>query len=100
MFRDFAARELVAPRRGTATLAPNDAAELLDRYPNLSEIELARLVNVYGEHSAVQVDPSSSGKKRGSTLDHLWASHRSRILPPLPHHGLRPLRSGQSAMAR
>lgn len=55
MFQDFAARELVAPRHARAIAAADEAADLICRYPNLSEVELARLINLFDGLSAVDV---------------------------------------------
>ena len=55
MFQDIGASALARQRSEAQTRAPADeAAELIDRYPNLSEVELTRLIHVYSQLSAVQ----------------------------------------------
>ena len=66
MFQDFAARQFafnqVEPPRRPAV---EEAAELIDRYPNLSEIELARLINLYRDFSALEFRAHHLGPEAG-----------------------------------
>ena len=74
MFQDFAARQFafsqVEPPRRPAV---EEAAELIDRYPNLSEIELARLINLYRDFSALDSALIISDRRLGSRLDRFCA---------------------------
>ncbi len=82
MFQDFAARQFAfshveAPRRP----AVEEAAELIARYPNLSEIELARLINLYRGFSALDSALIISDRRLGSKLDRFCGDHRSKLRP-------------------
>jgi hypothetical protein len=72
MFQNFSAKALAfEPSPAPAQRAPDEARELIGRYPNLSEIELARLINLYRELSA---------------LDRFSADHRSKVRTPFRHY--------------
>ncbi len=58
------------------------AADLLDRYPNLSEIELARLINLYRNLSALDSALLISDGELASKLDLFFADHRSKVRAP------------------
>lgn len=58
------------------------ASELLGRYPNLSEHELALLINLYREFSALDMALMISDEALGPKLDVFSAEHRSRIRTP------------------
>ena len=83
MFQDFAAKQFafsqVEPPRRPAV---EEAAELIDRYPNLSEIELARLINLYRGFSALDSALIISDRMLGRKLDRFCADHRSKLRPP------------------
>ena len=83
MFQDFAARQFafsqVEPPRRPAV---QEAADLIDRYPNLSEIELARLINLYRGFSALDSALILSDRRLGSKLDRFCGDHRSKLRPP------------------
>jgi hypothetical protein len=81
MFQDFSARQSsvgIAP----ATIVRQEAAELIDRYPNLSEIELARLVSLYRKFSALDAALIISDEQLGPKLDRFFADHRSKVRVP------------------
>ena len=59
-----------------------EARELIGRYPNLSEIELARLINLYREFSALDVALIISDEQLGPKLDLFFADHRSKVRVP------------------
>ena len=61
----------------------DEAAELIGRYPNLSEIELARLVNLYREFSALDTALIISDEQLGPKLDLFFADHRSKVESPI-----------------
>jgi len=83
MFQDFAARQFafshVEPPRRPAV---HEAAELIERYPNLSEIELARLINLYRGFSALDSALIISDRGLGSKLDRFCGDHRSKVRAP------------------
>jgi len=83
MFQDFAAgqiafSQLEPPRRP----AVEEAAGLIDRYPNLSEIELARLINLYRGFSALDSALIISDRRLGPKLDRFYGDHRSKLRTP------------------
>ena len=83
MFQDFAARQFAfsqveAPRRP----AVEEAAELIDRYPNLSQIGLARLIDLYRSFSALDSALIISDRRLGPKLDRFCGDHRSKLRPP------------------
>ena len=87
MFQDFAARpyafsQVEPPRRP----AVEEAAELIARYPNLSEIELARLINLYRDFSALDSALIISDRSLGRRLDRFCADHRSKVRAPFRHY--------------
>ena len=55
---------------------------LLARYPNLSETELARLINLYRAFSALDTALILSDDVLAPTLDRFTAEHRSKVRPP------------------
>jgi hypothetical protein len=74
-----------ALRRGEAQAAgtPLDQArELVARYPNLSEIELARLIDLYRHFSALDMALLLSDEKIAPRLDCFSSENRSKIRPP------------------
>jgi hypothetical protein len=75
MFQSFDARAL--------PFGPADEArELISRYPNLSETELARLINLYRELSARDMALMLSDERLAPSLDRFSTDHRSRIRTP------------------
>jgi len=56
---------------------------LLARYPNLSETELARLINLYRGCSALDTTLLLSDDALAPTLDRFTAEYRSKVRPPL-----------------
>ena len=82
MFQDFSARQS-AVGSAPAAIPHHEAAELIDRYPNLSEIELARLINLYRQFSALDTALIKSDEQLGSKLDWFLADHRSKVRVPV-----------------
>jgi hypothetical protein len=64
----------------------DEARALIQRYPNLSEIELARLINLYREFSALDMALMLSDEKLAPGLDRFSSDHRSRIRAPVTHY--------------
>ena len=58
------------------------ASVLLARYPNLSEPEIARLINLYREFSALDTALVLSDATLAPRLDRFTAEHRSKVRPP------------------
>lgn len=84
MFQILSARALPIENSQAPALRPVDEArELIGRYPNLSEIALARLINLYVELSALDMALMLSDEKLAPRLDRFSADHRSRIRAPL-----------------
>jgi hypothetical protein len=83
MFQDFSARALQFEQpQPVAPWAVDEARELIRRYPNLSEIELARLINLYRELPALDMALMLSDEKLAPDLDRFSVDNRSRIRTP------------------
>ena len=89
MFQDVASQ---AVPRGQATgssgLALQQAAELVGRYPDLSEIELARLINLYRELSAQEVALLTSEDDLAPKLGRFVKDHRSKVRTPFRQYAV------------
>jgi len=59
-----------------------EVADLLDRYPNLSEIELARLINLYRGLSALDMALMISDPQLAPSLDRFSSDHRRQLRTP------------------
>jgi hypothetical protein len=83
MFQDFSARALPPDHpQSAATMRREEAAGLIRRYPNLSEAELARLINLYREFSALDMALTMSDEELAPKLDRFSADHRAKIRTP------------------
>jgi|1186.fasta_scaffold375047_2 hypothetical protein len=83
MFQEFSAKALaVDPSQAPAPRPLEEARELISRYPNLSETDLARLINVYRQLSALDMALMLSDEKLQPKLDRFSADHRSKIRTP------------------
>ena len=87
MFQNFKAKPLGAGEPPQPTATPADQARsLIARYPQLSEWELARLINLYRALPAVDVALMLSDEQLGPKMDLFSANHRSKIRPPFRHY--------------
>jgi hypothetical protein len=83
MFQNFSAQALSFERPQSPASRPiEDVRDLITRYPNLSETELARLVNLYRELSALDMALMLSDERLAPKLDRFSADNRSRIRTP------------------
>lgn len=83
MYQDFSARALPDDHpQSAAAMRRDEAAGLIRRYPNLSETELARLINLYREFSALDTALTLSDHELAPNLDRFSADHRSKIRTP------------------
>ena len=82
MFHDFAASALAASDADPIGTRQEQARLLIARYPNLSETELARLINLYREFSALDTALVLSDDALSSHLDRFTSEHRSEVRPP------------------
>jgi hypothetical protein len=83
MFQDFGRTALISrPAEPLARDTAGQVAELVARYPNLSEIELARLINLYGDLSALDMALMISDTELAPRLDSFFNDHRSRLRTP------------------
>jgi hypothetical protein len=83
MFQEFSAKALASePPAAPAPRPLEEARALIGRYPNLSETELARLINVYRQLSALDMALMLSDEKVAPRLDRFSADHRSKIRTP------------------
>jgi hypothetical protein len=83
MFHDPTTQPL--PANGAQPVgAPHEEARvLLARYPSLSEIELARLINLYRRFSALDTALLLSDDGLAPKLDRFTTEHRSKVRLPL-----------------
>lgn len=73
----------LTPQQAEPAGTPLDqVTELVRRYPNLSEIELARLINLYRNLSALDMALMLSNDRLAPTLDRFSRDHRSRVRKP------------------
>jgi hypothetical protein len=87
MFQEFSAKTLAfEPSQAPAPRPPDEVRELIGRYPNLSEIELARLINLYRELPALDIALMLSDESLAPRLDRFSADHRSKIRTPFRHY--------------
>ena len=87
MFQNFNAGALAVQRSQSPTQMPIDEArELIGRYPDLGEAELARLINLYRAMSALDMALMLSDREVAPNLDRFSSEHRSRIRPPFRHY--------------
>lgn len=85
MFQEFGAKVLKI-ENAEPNASATTHAELIARYPHLSEIEVARLINLYRELSALDVALMISDEKLGPKLDHFFKDHRHKIRTPLKQY--------------
>jgi hypothetical protein len=83
MFQSFSpgAHSFEQPQ-APAPRSADEARELLRRYPNLSDIELARLIHLYRELSALEMALILSDETLAPGLDRFSAENRSKIRAP------------------
>lgn len=80
MFRDFNSKVLARAGPSIEPKTPaQEASALIARYPNLSEIELARLINLYRELPMLEVALMLSNKRLAPKMDEFMERHRSSI---------------------
>jgi hypothetical protein len=73
---------LAAPRGESGDTVLEQVKDLVGRYPNLSEIELARLINLYRQLSALDMALMLSDETIAPSLDRFSKDHRSAVRPP------------------
>jgi hypothetical protein len=87
MFQDFSAKALAPDQpQSESTKRREEAAGLIRRYPNLSEVELARLINLYRGFSALDMALIISNEELAPSLDRFTGDHRSKIRTPFRHY--------------
>lgn len=72
----------ISPTARTAGSTAAQARALISRYPNLSETELALLINLYRELSALDMAMMISDDEIAAKLDRFSAEQRSSIRTP------------------
>jgi hypothetical protein len=82
MFQDFGAKAQAQEPVSRATAA-GQAVELIARYPNLSDFELARVINLYRELSALDMALMLSDEELAPKLDNFFKDHGRRLRTPL-----------------
>jgi hypothetical protein len=89
VFQNLGAKALAFEQLQSPAYSPlEETRELIGRYPNLSEIELARLINLYRDLSALDMALMLSDEKLAPKLDQFSAEHRSRVRTPFHHYAL------------
>jgi hypothetical protein len=87
MFQELSAKAFaLQPPTAPPPRPADEARELIARYPNLSEVELARLINLYRQLSALDTALMLSDESLAPKLDRFSADNRSRIRPPFRHY--------------
>jgi hypothetical protein len=89
MFQDFS--ESSPNRVGShspGSLVLEQVSDLVSRYPNLSEIELARLINLYRDLSALDVALMISDDELAPKVQHFVGDHRKEVRPPFGQYGM------------
>ena len=64
------------------------AVGLVERYPNLSEIELARLINLYRELSSLDMALMISDSELAPKLDRFRKDHRRQLRTPFRQYAV------------
>lgn len=89
MFQDIGAKALARQYSELRSqISFDQASELINRYPNLSEVELARLINVYRELSALEVALMISDEELGRKMDQFYADHRAKLKTPFRQYAI------------
>ena len=83
MFHDPGTQALSANSAQPVGAPHEEARLLLARYPGLSEIELARLINLYRGFSALDTALLLSDEGLAPKLDRFTAEHRSKVRLPM-----------------
>lgn len=83
MTQSFSAKAIsLEEPRSPDPRASEEVRDLIRRYPNLTEIELARLINLYRELSALNMALMLSDENLAPKLDRFSKDHRSRVRTP------------------
>jgi hypothetical protein len=82
MFQYAGATALARAQAEPAGTAIDQVRDLIGRYPNLSEIELARLINLYRNLSALDMALMLSDEAIAPGLDRFSKEHRSEVRKP------------------
>ena len=89
MIQDIGAKALARGHSEVRSQTSFDqASELIDRYPDLSEVELARLINVYRELSALDAALMISDEKLGRKMEKFFADHRAKLKTPFRQYAI------------
>jgi hypothetical protein len=89
MFQDIGAKALARQYADVRQQCSFDqASELIERYPNLSEVELASLINAYRELSALDVALMISDEKLGRNMEQFYADHRPKLKTPFRQYAI------------
>lgn len=82
MLQFVGVKELTRAQAEPAGTPLEQVTELIRRYPNLSEIELTSLINLYRNQSALDMALMLSDDGLAPTLDRFSREHRSRLRKP------------------
>jgi hypothetical protein len=89
MFRTINAQAIahVEPHPAAGIPAQHFAG-LVGRYPNLSEVELARMINLYRELSALDLALMIADESLGPKVDRFFTDHRSKLRTPFRQYAV------------
>lgn len=83
MFQDLSANSIPFDQPRLVSPRPLDEARsLIRRYPNLSEIDLARLINVFRHLSALDTALVLSDEELAPAVEQFASDHRSKMRKP------------------
>ena len=82
MFHRFAPNAPAAPPSEPIGTPQEQLRGLLARYPNLSETELAHMINLYRGTSALDAALMLSDDALAPSLDCFTSDHRTKVRPP------------------
>ena len=86
MFQHAGTTTLIRAQREPASTPLEEARALIRRYPNLGDIQLARLINLYREFSALDMALVLSDAELAPKLDRFSSEQRSEVRSPLGHY--------------
>lgn len=88
MLHDFSQSSPAQSRSAAHGPHGDEAARLLSRYPALSEIELARLINLYRRLPALDVALFLSDEILAPKIDQFSKDHRSKVRIPFRQYAV------------
>lgn len=89
MYQDFTTTTFMGRPVGPPAADPaSEVASLISRYPNLSETELARLINLYRALPILDMALMMSDQSLAPKLDGFVNDHRRRLRAPVKEYAM------------